>query len=75
MTIAILKQEPGQTVARPYARASTVDEVGELLAGWWRRHAPDRPGPVLALNCVDSDTPVLERGGTRFWCFTEEVGQ
>jgi hypothetical protein len=52
-------------VTKPY-------ELGELLVGWWRRHAPDRLGPVVAFNAIDSEVPVLERGGVRFYAFREE---
>ena len=75
MAIAILKQEPTQRVPRPFARAANFYELGELLVGWLQRHAPGRPGPVVAFNCIDSDMPILQRGGVRFYAFREEAQQ
>lgn len=75
MAVAILKQEPNQRMPRPFARAANIYELGEILVGWWRRHAPDRPGPIVAFNCIDTDTPVLERGCVRFYVSREEAGQ
>jgi hypothetical protein len=75
MVFTILKQEPGQQVPRPFARAATVDEVGAVLALWWQRNAAGAPGPVVAFNCVDSDVAILHHRGVRFWAFTEEAQQ
>lgn len=75
MAIAILKQEPGQRVPRPFARAANVYELGEILVTWWQPHVSDRPGPVVAFNCIDSDMPILQRGGVRFYAYREEAQQ
>jgi len=75
MAFGILNQEPTQRVPRPFARAANVYELGELLVGWWRRHVPDGPGPVVAFNAIDSEVPILERGGVRFYAFREEAQQ
>jgi hypothetical protein len=72
MTIAILKQEPGQKVPRPFARASNVFELGELLVDWWRRNVRDGRPVEARFSAIDTEEPIVEHRGTRFFAFREE---
>lgn len=64
--ISILSQADDQTVARPFSRASSNDELVELLRAYV---------PRITLANIDTETPVGEgiRFGqrVRYFAFTE----
>lgn len=72
MTIAILKLSPGQKIARPMNRACSVDEATEILRHW-EKHNPGSTSRLLRVaKNLDTDKPVFEHAGCKFYAFTEE---
>lgn len=71
MTIAILKQAPGQKIARPFNRASTLNEAHEMLYHW-KAMTPGSTVQLLRWPNLDSDRPVFQHAGHKFYAFTEE---
>ncbi len=65
--IAILVLAPGQTIPRPFSRASSVDELRELVAPYI--------GPDVLVERIDTEEPIGigVRFGQRlkFFAFTE----
>lgn len=65
MIIAILKQVKGQKIPRPYTRASSRDELIELL-----------PAHVqINFAAIDTDEPIVVqgvKGDIKFYAFTEQ---
>jgi len=65
--IAILTLAPGQTIARPFSRASSIDELRELVAPY--------VGADVVIDRIDTEEPI--GSGTRygqrlkFFAFTE----
>ena len=90
MTIAILKLEAGQKIARPFNRAFNVEEMAEIVGnfaaveavekmnikGWTLKRAKanaleaEFAAKVVTAN-VDSETPILVVGKTKFFAFRE----
>jgi hypothetical protein len=70
MTIAILKLEADQRIARPFSRACSTDEMLEILRHW-RRVNPGATAQVPTNAFVDSENPVMEHAGAKFYAFTE----
>jgi hypothetical protein len=86
MTIAILKLEAGQTIPRPFNRASSVAEMAECIGYWvackstaklterekFANFASDNPATFLTVAALDTETPVYEHSTAKFFAFTEE---
>ena len=81
MTISILKLSAGQTIARPFSRASSVAEMHELIgftiacANGIKRPSNDQAeqfGMDVHSENLDSETPVhVMADGSKFYAFRE----
>ncbi|MDE2105418.1 MAG: hypothetical protein KGL39_49785 [Patescibacteria group bacterium] len=67
MVIAILSLRPDQNIPRPFSRASSIDELRELLLPY--------VGVDVAVNKIDTEEPlgsaVLYGQRVKFFAFTE----
>lgn len=73
-TITILLQLPGQTIPRPFNRASSVGELQDMIAEYGQRLYGDDLEAVE--SNIDSEEPILVyphkgQGFARFYAFTE----
>lgn len=77
MTIAILKLEPGQTIARPFSRAIDWSELVEILDGFQlnTEGGLDLTAPGYFEKNLDTEKPIFQitrrQGFTKFFAFTE----
>jgi hypothetical protein len=72
---AILKQEPGQQIPRPWRRVGSEPEIWDALLRWWQQNTSGLPGPIVATRAINTDTAVLHHRGTRFYAFVEPEGE
>lgn len=71
MTLSILKLAPGQKIARPFNRACDEAEATEMLRHWESRN-PGSTVQLLRLRHKDTEKPVFQHAGHKFFIFTEE---
>lgn len=87
MTLAILRTVPGQTIPRPFCRATDAVEAAELLSGQiavlsglslnrdaYRRLAEEaraNPASVITVGAIDTEHPIRSINGVTFYAFTE----
>lgn len=81
MTISILRLAVGQTIPRPFARASSAEEAMELIgfaiayqAGFKRptNAQAEEFGSGVAMGYLDTETPVYRMDGVaNFFAFRE----
>jgi len=84
MTITILKLSPGQKIARPFSRASTIGELAEIIVtgepskgmtykarAAFGAQANDKPEAHIVVAAIDTEEPVFQWKGDRYYAFTE----